>query len=73
MIQASESRCATGWNSKRNRLDQLLEQMRRTVQDAEESEPLLAKELYDAVRKANEQKIPDALKVSRATRGSRGR
>ena len=38
--------------------------MRRNVQDAEESEPLLAKELYDTVRKAGEQKIPDALKVS---------
>jgi len=53
-----------GLEQQEKRLDQLLEQMRRTVQDAEESEPLLAKELYDAVRKANEQKIPDALKVS---------
>ena len=41
-----------------------MEQMRRTVQDAEESEPLLAKELYDTVRKVTEQRIPDALKVS---------
>ncbi len=38
--------------------------MRNTVQEAEETEPLLAKELYDTVRKANEQKIPDALKVA---------
>ena len=35
-----------------------------TVQDAEETEPLLAKNLYDTVRKANEQKIPDALKAA---------
>jgi hypothetical protein len=46
------------------RLDQLLEQMRRTVQDAEETEPLLAKGLYDTVRKATEHKIPDALKAA---------
>ncbi len=38
--------------------------MRNTVQDAEETEPLLAKNLYDTVRKANEQKIPDALKAA---------
>ena len=53
-----------GLEQQEKRLDQLLEQMRRNVQDAEESEPLLAKELYDTVRKAGEQKIPDALKVS---------
>jgi hypothetical protein len=53
-----------GLEQQEKRLDQLLEQMRRTVQDAEESEPLLAKELYDTVRKAGEQKISDALKVS---------
>jgi hypothetical protein len=46
------------------KLEKLLEQMRNTVQNAEETEPLLAKNLYDAVRKANEQKIPDALKVA---------
>src|SRR5262249_29690737 len=45
-------------------VDQLLEQMRTTVQEAEETEPLLAKGLYDTVRKATEQKIPDALKVA---------
>ena len=53
-----------GLDQQEKRLDQLLEQMRRNVQDAEESEPLLAKELYDTVRKANEQKIPDAIKAS---------
>jgi hypothetical protein len=53
-----------GLEQQEKRLAQLLEQMRRTVQEAEESEPLLAKELYDTVRKANDQKVPDALKVS---------
>jgi hypothetical protein len=54
----------TGLEQQEKRLDELMEQMRRTVQDAEESEPLLAKELYDTVRKATEHRIPDALKVS---------
>jgi hypothetical protein len=45
-------------------LDKLLEQMRTTVQEAEETEPLLAKNLYDTVRKATDQKIPDALKMT---------
>jgi hypothetical protein len=53
-----------GLDRQEKRLDQLLEQMRRNVEDAEESEPLLAKELYDTVRKAGEQKIPDAIKAS---------
>jgi hypothetical protein len=53
-----------GLAQQRERLDQLLDQMRRTVEDAEETEPLLAKGLFDTVRKATEQKIPDALKVA---------
>ncbi len=35
--------------------------MRRTVGEAEETEPLLAKNLFDTVRKADEQTIPEAL------------
>ena len=38
--------------------------MRNTTQEAEDTEPLLAKNLYDTVRKANEQKIPEALKAT---------
>jgi hypothetical protein len=53
-----------GLEQQRKRLDDLLERMRTTVQDAEETEPLLAKELFDGVRKATEQKLPDALKVT---------
>jgi hypothetical protein len=53
-----------GLDQQRKRLDQLLDRMRGTVQDAEETEPLLAKSLYDTVRKATEQKIPEALKVA---------
>ena len=36
--------------------------MRSTVQDAEETEPLLAKGLYEAVNKSGGQAIPKALK-----------
>jgi hypothetical protein len=53
-----------GLAQQRKRLDQIFDQMRRTVQDAEETEPLLAKELYDTVRKATERKIPDALEAA---------
>jgi hypothetical protein len=46
------------------RLDQIMDRMRNTTQQAEETEPLLARGLYDTVRKATEQKIPDALKAT---------
>ena len=38
--------------------------MRNTTQEAEETEPLLAKNLYDTVKKATDQKIPEALKAT---------
>jgi uncharacterized phage infection (PIP) family protein YhgE len=53
-----------GVEQQRQKLDQILDRMRNTTQEAEETEPLLAKGLYDTVRKANEQKIPDALKAT---------
>jgi hypothetical protein len=46
-------------------LDQLAEQMRRTVGEAEETEPLLAKSLFDTVRKADEQRIPEMIDQTR--------
>jgi hypothetical protein len=53
-----------GLEEQEKRLDQIQERMQRTVQDAEETEPLLAKGLYDTARKASERKIPDALKAA---------
>jgi hypothetical protein len=50
-----------GLEEQEKKLDELLGRMRKTVEDAEETEPLLAKELFDTVRKANEKAIPDAL------------
>jgi hypothetical protein len=49
----------------RERLNQLLEQMRRTVNEAEATEPLLSRQLYDAVRDTTQQKTDQALDVSR--------
>ncbi len=45
----------------RKRLEDLVERMRSTVGEAEATEPLLAKNLFDTVRKADEQAIPEAL------------
>ena len=43
-------------------LGNLIDRMQTTVQDAEETEPLLAKQLYNAARKAGEKAIPESLK-----------
>jgi hypothetical protein len=53
-----------GLDGQQKSLDKLLDKMRNTVEDAEETEPLLAKNLYDTVRKATEHKIPEALKAA---------
>jgi hypothetical protein len=46
----------------RQGVERMLDRMRRTVEDAEETEPLLARQLFDTARKANERTIPDTLK-----------
>jgi hypothetical protein len=48
-----------------NKLKQLVERIQRTVGEAEESEPLLARNLFDTVRKAEEQMIPEAIKLTK--------
>src|SRR5262249_30062414 len=53
-----------GAEQQTRRLDEVLDRMRNTTQEAEDTEPLLAKGLYDAVRQANEQKLPEALKAT---------
>jgi len=53
-----------GLGRQRKRLDALLERVQKTVQDAEETEPLLAKGLFDAAREAADRRVPDALKVA---------
>ncbi len=46
-------------------LDHLLETMQQTVESAEETEPLLAEQLFDTLRQANRSQVRNALDVSR--------
>lgn len=48
----------------RQRLGNLEERMRQTIQDAEQDEPLLAEKLYDAVRNAQDQNLERALEAA---------
>jgi hypothetical protein len=56
---------AEGLGEQRQRLGQLLEQMRQTIEQAEEPEPLLSKQLYDTVREAHQQRVENAVDVAR--------
>jgi hypothetical protein len=48
-------------SQQRQRLAGLQEQMRQTIEDAEQTEPLLAERLYDAARNAQDQNVERAL------------
>ena len=47
-------------------MERLTEQMRRTVEEAETTEPLLSKHLYDAIRQTRQQRPGEALEMTRA-------
>jgi hypothetical protein len=49
----------------REDLERLLEDIRETVEEAEEAEPLMARQLYDSAREARQQRVDDALDVTR--------
>ncbi|MDG3004348.1 DUF4175 family protein [Paludisphaera mucosa] len=51
-----------GLERQREDFEKLVDRMKGTIQEAEETEPLLAKTLFDAVRKADEQAVPEALR-----------
>ncbi|MFO0918084.1 MAG: hypothetical protein U0872_07195 [Planctomycetaceae bacterium] len=51
-------------HEQRERLEELLKSLRKTVQEAESSEPLAAKKLYEAVRDAQQQKTEQALQAT---------
>lgn len=53
-----------GLNQQRQQLSDLLERMQQTVEEAEQPEPLLARQLYDTIRQADQQRIDDALDVT---------
>ena len=52
-------------DDQKKQLDNVLNQMREVVEKAETAEPLLARELYDAVRKTRADRPGDALDESR--------
>jgi hypothetical protein len=54
-----------GFEQQRSQLDDLMEQMRKTIEEAETSEPLLSKQLYDTVRQAHQQRPNEALDTAR--------
>lgn len=49
----------------REDLQRLLDKIQATVEEAEEAEPLMTRELYDALRKARHEHVDDALDVTR--------
>ncbi len=53
-----------GLQQQREQLEQLLDRMRNTVQEAEQTEPLLAEELYETVQGASERRIDEALDIT---------
>ena len=58
-----------GLENQREELDRLLEQMRRTVQEAEATEPLLAEELFEAVKGVEKRSVADALEAAEQLAG----
>ncbi|MHC4398666.1 MAG: hypothetical protein ACYTG0_03205, partial [Planctomycetota bacterium] len=54
------------FRQQREDLDQLLDDMKQTIEEAEEAEPLMADHLYDALRKARQQRVDDALDATRS-------
>lgn len=61
----SRAEVASGLAEQRAELQRLLEEMRTTVEEAEQPEPLLAKQLYDTAREAHQQRVENALDVAR--------
>jgi hypothetical protein len=53
-----------GLQEQGERLEQLLNRMRDTVTEAEQTEPLLAEELFDTVQNASERRIDESLEMT---------
>ncbi len=54
-----------GLAEQKKQLDTLTERLKKTVQEAEQPEPVLAQELYNTVRGAAEEKVGDAIDLAR--------
>ena len=61
----SRQQIAQDLQQQQQRLEQLLNNMKQTVEEAETAEPLLSRQLYDAIREARQQKTDQALDASR--------
>jgi hypothetical protein len=55
----------SGFEKQQADLEKLLEEMKQTVQEAETSEPLLSKQLYDTIRQAHQQRTGAALDMTK--------
>ena len=53
-----------GLRQQKDTLNELLERMRQTVEQAETAEPLLAEQLYDAARKAMQEELDQSLEAA---------
>jgi hypothetical protein len=60
----ARERAADEWAQQRQRLTNLQEQMRQTIDDANDTEPLLSERLYEAARGAQEQNLDRALQAA---------
>ncbi len=49
----------------KNQVDKITERMKKTVEESESTEPLLAQELFNTTRRVQEQKLEDSLKLTR--------
>jgi hypothetical protein len=54
-----------GLQQQRKQLDDVMDRMRKTVEEAESTEPLLSKQLYDTIRQAHQQRPGEALDTAR--------
>jgi chromosome segregation ATPase len=61
----SRAEAQEGIAEQRRDLGELQEQMQRTIEEAEQPEPLLARQLYDTLRETHQQRVDDALNVTR--------
>lgn len=55
-----------GFQRQREDLDSLLDDIRETIEAAEETEPLMSGQLYDTLRRTRQRRVEDALDVTRS-------
>ena len=62
--KGDRKKVAEGLQQQKQKLDTLRKGMRKTSEEAETAEPLLSKQLYDTLRKADQQRVDQALEVA---------